>query len=64
MGQQEYIAAVRAAEAGECPAGMTEEQWEWAELADILEGLAENRKASMLSELQDAIGEGTKNRRG
>jgi hypothetical protein len=33
-------AAIRSAEAGECPAGMTEEQWDYAELADIIEGLA------------------------
>jgi len=59
MRQQEYIAAVRAAEAGECPAGMTEEQWEWAELADILEGLAENRKATSVNMDPDAIGEGS-----
>lgn len=31
-----------AAEAGECPVGMTEEQWGRAELADILEGHADN----------------------
>jgi hypothetical protein len=33
-------ATIRSAEAGECPAGMTEEQWDYAELADIIEGLA------------------------
>jgi len=40
-------AAVRSAEAGECPAGMTEEQWEWAELADVIEGLACNALAEI-----------------
>jgi len=61
MTQQEYYAEViRAAKAGECPVGMTEEQWEWVEMSDVLDGLAENRKASMLAELEIAEKRGVK----